>query len=985
MAGPSGGWGSNYFGAKSQPASASPAASGGWGSAYNGKPVAPQAAPSGGWGSAFNASSPGGGPNLGNRNPRLLGSERAAKIPDALAHWIASKADLAAHDIAAMPTGIVAIGEAGAHDFNKAVGSIPVVGKALDRPLVGKSAGSQGGYELPAVGKAVAKSAETAVSHPLRDPLQTVLTVAPALGAVARVGIAGDALRAGDVAGAAKSLASGRAAAARLGDRIVQVPKLVAPEGEGPAALTHEPLQLVASRAPATRLGQAVHDAVLQRSLDRNVSTADQSAVARYAGRRVGKATSETGRTMQRTAAVPAQMLERAGRSFDKGVSAKQGQLALFLRSANVTGDEAARYWGQQAAAGVNPADTGRLAKLAAQVHQSGLLKMGSDGNVAVDAERFPKLGATDDLVKENQASREGIIRQHGLMTDEGLRSRLALVAERMGSESARSDVTGVREGQGYVPLRTSVKRQAQTPFAKSRIPVIGKPAQRFLGKKATGEGIAKGLIPDNTTAGVARAAREALRYQSTVEHRGVVARYGSDVRRTGDDVLIADPASPWWGKLSQSDEQLLGREKSTLNTIPEQEHQGLAAAMRAKLEETIPGLRDKFATDRAQGLGTRAPEGYKWVPRQFLGELVHETTPRNAIVSKINDVNSFVTAATVYFKLSHIPQRLTTNATTSAISGALFSPQSLRAAVGMRKALSDREYAEAVAASGTHGYMALPHEGTSHIAQLASKGANFYAHRIDSPFRFLNLVHEARKEGIETPEQFRQLLAHAKNPAAKTADAAKMNQVLARANRASMMYDGLGQNEQRILARGLWFYPWTKAAFRYAGHTLMEHPAKALALGEAGKIGEQVQERRLGPLPSYEYSLTPWANGTTSNLGILTPFGTAGNVVEAVARPSTVAQFANPVYGAGLTATTGVNQYGQKTKTPIGDALSQLFAPTPEAQVLSAYMHPSKPTQIFQKTPAGAAIRMVLGPSFPRKTNRVALNRAAQREKTGK
>jgi len=898
------------------------------------------------------------------------------------AHYVGSKSDLAAHDIAAIPGGLVTTGEATYNDIAK-----------LERKIPGykvPGGAGKGGYELPALAKASAKQAVTSLQHPGRDPFQTALNVAalaaPVAGAGLRGAAAADAARVGDLGGAAKALIRKPVTA-----RVLKVPKLEAPKGEGPANLVHEPVQLQASGGPLARIGQKAHDAVVQRSLNKNVSTATPSRTANYAMRRVGKATSETARTMQRTNSVPAQMLERSGRSFDKGVTPKQGQLALFLRSANVTGDEAARFWGRQAASGVNPADTGKLAKLAAQVHAKGLLTKGEDGRVAVDATRYPSLDRVDQLVKENQGSREGIIREHGLMTPEGMQNRLSLVAERMGSEAARSDVTGVREGQGYTPLRTTVKRQPQTPFAASRTPLIGR-ARFNLGKQATGEGVAKGLVPDNTTAGVARANREALRYLNTVQHRGLVARYGSDVRRTGQDVLVADPAATRYGELSPTHNELLGRTKSALNTVSEEEHKGLAAAMQAKLDEAIRTPKNDPSV-AAAGLGERAPEGYKWVPQQALGDLVQETTPRTGLTKGINNVNSAVTAMTVYFKLSHIPQRFTTNATTSLLSGAL-KPGPLRAAVEMRKALSEREYAEAVAASGVHGYMALPHEGTSHVAHAATVGAQFYARRIDSPFRFLNLVHEARQAGFNTPEKFRQLIDHAKNPtvehasAGEAAQTAKMDYVLRRANRVSMMYDGLGATEKRFLARGLWFYPWTKAAVRFAGHTVAEHPLKAAAGEAAGKLGEQRQQNILGALPSYEYGLTPFGSGEnpkTADFSTLTPFATAGNVIEALARPGGIAGQLNPVYGAALTAGTGINQYGAKTKSPIGDALSQLFAPTPEAQILSSYLHPARPTQIFQKTPRSQALRSVFGPSLPRRTNKAALNKAAAREKSGR
>ena len=63
----------------------------------------------------------------------------------------------------------------------------------------------------------------------------------------------------------------------------------------------------------------------------------------------------------------------------------------------------------------------------------------------------------------------------------------------------------GVRQGDGYFPLKLSEKRLARFPRpAGTTSGVIGRPASDFLNKHgATGEGILKGLMPDNTVAGL--------------------------------------------------------------------------------------------------------------------------------------------------------------------------------------------------------------------------------------------------------------------------------------------------------------------------------------------------------------------------------------------------------------------------------------------------------------------------------------------------
>ena len=152
-----GGWGSAYFAkpnAAPTPggipayeawANSGTSTGGGWGSAYTAKPVqgavpaASGTSTGGGWGSAYTA------------RPQPLQKSGGG----GLFGFVKNLGSDAEHAITGLPAGIEQVASAAAHDFNKATASIPVVGHALAKPLIGKSAGSQGGYELPGVAKAV--------------------------------------------------------------------------------------------------------------------------------------------------------------------------------------------------------------------------------------------------------------------------------------------------------------------------------------------------------------------------------------------------------------------------------------------------------------------------------------------------------------------------------------------------------------------------------------------------------------------------------------------------------------------------------------------------------------------------------------------------------------------------------------------------------------------------------------------------------------
>jgi len=114
-------------------------------------------------------------------------------------------------------------------------------------------------------------------------------------------------------------------------------------------------------------------------------------------------------------------------------------------------------------------------------------------------------------------------------------------------------------------------------------------------------------------------------------------------------------------------------------------------------------------------------------------------------------------------------------------------------------------------------------------------------------------------------------------------------------------------------------------------------------------------------------------------------PFGTPADALGMIARPGEISGQLNPVLGAALTAATGINQYGSKTKTPLGDAIAELFSPTPEAQIASAYLHPHGPQAVFHPTALSALARALAGPELPRAASYAALRSSGARQLAGR
>ena len=468
--------------------------------------------------------------------------------------------------------------------------------------------------------------------------------------------------------------------------------------------------------------------------------------------------------------------------------------------------------------------------------------------------------------------------------------------------------------------------------------------------------------------------------------------QFGSDVRRTTHDVLVRDPAIGEAAAIPESLEQLLGRKRSTLDTLPETEAEGMRQAIQARIEENIPSLNKTSAgaqIERTASIGQKAPEGYKWVPREALPqELTKAPTARTKFAKVGDQINAAVTAATVYLKLGHFPTRVLTNATTNILQGSA-RPSEIAKSVKLTKGLSETEVHELASVTGTHGYAALPHEGMSRIARVAGKGANWWAGHVDAPFRINAVLHELRQRGFTTPEQVRGALNELKNPGSTKMSGPRLSQLHAavrEANRASIMYDGLSDVEKRYVTRYLWFYPWTKGAVRYAGHVVAEHPVKASAIAAVGSRGAQIQQQTLGNVPSYELGLTALSGGAnplTANFSTFNPFSTVGTAAEVAAHPLNpdegVLGQLNPAYGglAALAAGKGLSA-----------AAGEIVQPTPEAQALSAGvvprgsgLFPTSTQYLFGRSWQSTLARGLVGAGFPRRVNKSRLAIDAQHE----
>lgn len=560
---------------------------------------------------------------------------------------------------------------------------------------------------------------------------------------------------------------------------------------------------------------------------------------------------------------------------------------------------------------------------------------------------------------------------------------RLQAAAEKRLKPTGIVGGKATREGRGFVSYKTTAKNAPRSPSARGRGPVVGAPRSPIGSEPFTGRGIEAGKVPSNVTEQAAQHLRSLNRFVNTSELRNRIAETGSEVRRTSSDVLIRVPGEKA-GKITDEINALLGKERQTVD-----DERTLSAA----LGDYKAYLLDKAAASAEDGIGTKAPDGYRWVDERMLRTITEEPMPRSNVGKTGDWLNSLVTTATVYLKPGHVGTRVLTNLATNVIQGSWLHAVQNRI---LWNALSEEDRMRALAAAGQHGFQAMPHQGTGAMARFARAGTNWWARHADLAFRFNSIAYEARKAGFDTPEKFSYLLSKLEDGGKGLTphEWARMDNVAKTANRANIAYDRLSPFERRHLARYVWFYPFTKGATMFLGHTIAEHPFKAAGLANAGALGRETQQRELGNLPSYEQGLFKLAGGSmplVSDFSTFSPFANPADLMQ-VASAGQASSFLNPVYGALVQLLTRQNQYGQHSNTPVADALAALFSPTPEAQIVTGYLNRSKPqaTHMFPASPELAGtetplLRGLVGPALPRRLNLPAAQKAYERERTGR
>lgn len=273
-----------------------------------------------------------------------------------------------------------------------------------------------------------------------------------------------------------------------------------------------------------------------------------------------------------------------------------------------------------------------------------------------------------------------------------------------------------------------------------------------------------------------------------------------------------------------------------------------------------------------------------------FVSELEGQVVTRQpGVLGQVFDVTNDVSkAALIYLKGAYVPANFTGNMAFGTIHEGVWLPRNLAVASGKIGDFSKESRAWMDFEVGTGGAQNLGGNSKGVIGQATEALANVSGKFADRLPRRAAIVHELRRIGITNEAELKAF--RAKVDGGDKEAGAKLKQASERAERAMVKFRGLSPEEQKILVRAIFVYPWIKGATRYGGDLAIHHPLRAELVANLGEVGAEDTLKRLGQLTSYFSNLIP-IGGPYEKYGTVvhkvvsgastTPVGTAAEVLD--------------------------------------------------------------------------------------------------------
>lgn len=492
------------------------------------------------------------------------------------------------------------------------------------------------------------------------------------------------------------------------------------------------------------------------------------------------------------------------------------------------------------------------------------------------DGFKDPKLAMIYEKAKESTARREDMLALLDELAPERAAARVQKPAQMFG------------EGVGETFFSYS-SRKRPTQFGRlGASKVIRHPRKPGTTQEFTGEAITQGRVPRGEAILAAEAELEAWRYTTILRNRDRLIQFGKELPEKESDVAIV--LDELEGKtLPEEVQALLGR-VSAGETLPDDALTVLARVGEGVRQQVFPGSwADLKHNPRFAGAFQNPVDGVLWIDERLLGG-IHSVNPLvgfsgnvagKRLLKGVDVVNNASRAAVLYlYPLKYITPNALSQAAFALIHQGFAAPVNLTKAARLNQKLGRKATLAIDAGMGEGFAVSLAGQTTGPLTRFNQSAARFYGKIIDVPFRRAAFLHEAHRRGYDTPDKINKLLF----------DDTLRDERLAtflEANAEIIDYSRLGRWERNVIRRVIFFYPWVKGASVYGARFLAEHPMKAWALDQLGKIGSASQAAALGEmLPSYGESLAPIGEEgglpTTLNLGSVNPFTTPYQVLRA-------------------------------------------------------------------------------------------------------
>ena len=373
-------------------------------------------------------------------------------------------------------------------------------------------------------------------------------------------------------------------------------------------------------------------------------------------------------------------------------------------------------------------------------------------------------------------------------------------------------------------------------------------------------------------------------------------------------------------------------------------------------LARSIEKLREAWKADGQLAQREGAP--VRWLDSRYLPE-VAEGTPSRMLKIAAN-VNLPFRFGGVYAR----PAYLLTNRPQNWLMRHLAQGRTRRQVGGtvktMRETFGPELSAKIEGAGGTTRTQAFqPMTGAGRRFERAT--VEKITNATDADERFLAVLARAYERGYRDDAAVRRLFA-------SNASSSVVKDRIAIARRARKdVVDFHTSNLEREVSTGLYFYPWMTRGSAWAGRFTVNHPIKAAALAQTGRVGQAHQ-------PAWMRNAPDWLHGyIASRFGLSNP-----GPLNTFQTPASIGQFAT--HPGGQQARSIGEEFGTPaaqlvTTKPSDWGTKLLLQGTAPGQIARRLGIAGKPTKSFPDTGVALAFGpFIFGGPFPRQPDKAEL-----------